>query len=195
MHRKAKFLLDVRGLLIINKMEGAYAEFGVFRGEMMYAASKVFGGNISKYFGFDTFEGLPEPKGKDSKTFVFEEVGFMKCPEDEVSELMSGTEFELIKGDFREEAIKTNINSSLEKLSVISIDCNWPSSVEASLELCLPQAQNGTILYFDDYFVGTRDGDYTKRIMDKFESDLGVKFHFFNSYPPCARAYVIEFLG
>ena len=32
LHRKIKFLLDIRGLLVINKIGGEYVEFGVYRG-------------------------------------------------------------------------------------------------------------------------------------------------------------------
>ena len=65
MHRKVKFLLDVRGLLVINKLEGDYVEFGFYRGEMMYAAARILAPRIRRYIGLDTFTGLPKPQQKE----------------------------------------------------------------------------------------------------------------------------------
>ncbi|MEZ0391615.1 MAG: TylF/MycF/NovP-related O-methyltransferase [Pseudobdellovibrionaceae bacterium] len=194
MHRKAQFLLDIRGLLVINKLEGCYAEFGVYRGEMMYAAAKVLGQRITKYLGFDTFEGLPEPEKNDESIFVFEQVGFMKAPEDFVKDMMSGYPHALVKGDFRQPQVQEEIHKSVGKdcISVLSLDCNWPSSVEASLDVSAPHLVSGSIVYFDDYYVGTRAGDYMKPIMEAFEKKHGMRFVDFKVYAPCARAFLIE---
>jgi len=62
LHRKIRFLLDIRGLLVLNKIEGDYVEFGVYRGEMMYAAAKILSPHIHKYIGLDTLDGLPNPQ-------------------------------------------------------------------------------------------------------------------------------------
>ncbi len=39
--RKVNFFLDVRGYLSVNKIIGDYAEFGLYRGEMLYAAHMI----------------------------------------------------------------------------------------------------------------------------------------------------------
>lgn len=197
MHRKIKFLLDIRGLLIINKLVGSYLEYGVYRGEMMYAAGQILKTNLDHLLGFDTFEGLPQPKNDDSKTFVFEAPGFMSCPEDFVHTILKDYPHTLVKGDFREPAVIKNIHQAMEgkTASVVSIDCNWPSSVIASLESSAPHLVNGSIVYFDDYFVGTRSGDYMKPIMGDISKKHKIKFVEFMTYPPCARAYIIEKLS
>ena len=188
MHRKIQFLLDIRGLLIINHLKGAYAEFGVYRGEMMYAAGKILQDNITKLYGFDTFEGLPDPKAKDNEIFVFEQPGFMKSEMQKTDDLIKDYPRELIAGDFREKEVRAKISKALEPISVLSIDCNWPSSVEASLEIATPYLMSGSIVYFDDYFIGTREGDYTKPLMDKVR---GWSFIEFKTYAPCARAFIV----
>jgi hypothetical protein len=191
MHRKIQFLLDVRGLLIINKIEGNYAEFGLYRGEMMYAAGRVLGKYIKNFIGFDTFEGLPEPTGKDADIFVFEKPGFMACTETFVKEMMSGHPNTLIKGDFRTQEVRKKAADSLGKVSVASIDCNWPSSVEASLDIVGPTLMPGSIIFFDDYFVGTRSGDYMEPILENFKKKFDLDLIYFRTYPPCARAFVV----
>ncbi|MAG12555.1 hypothetical protein CL630_01955 [bacterium] len=191
MHRKIRFLLDVRGLLVTNKIKGAYAEFGIFRGEMMYAASKILGNNIEHYYGFDTFEGLPKPKGNDEKKFVFEKLGFMKSTYDEVKALLGDVSSTLIKGDFRKEETKKEIISVLKPISILSVDCNWPSSVEAALNISAKYLQDGSIVYFDDYFTGTSDGDYMLPILEKLKVEHGIKCVYFQTYPPFARAFIV----
>lgn len=192
MHRKIQFLLDIRGLLIINKLEGQYAEFGVYRGEMMYAAAKILGKNVQEYLGFDTFEGLPQPEGADAMTFVFETPGFMACPEDHVNEIMKGFPTRLVKGDFRTPQTQEEIRATLKTISVLSLDGNWPSSVEASLDVAGPHLVSGSVVFFDDYFVGTRSGDYMVPLIQAAENKYGLRFHYFKTYPPCARGFVIE---
>jgi hypothetical protein len=194
MHRKIQFLLDIRGLLIINKISGSYLEFGVYRGEMMYAAAKVLKNNIDHLYGFDTFEGLPQPKNDDAKTFVFESPGFMSCPEDFIHTILADYPHTLVKGDFRENTVIESIQKAMgnKTASVVSIDCNWPSSVLSSLETVAPYLTNGSIIYFDDYFVGTRTSDYMKPIKETISKKFNVNFMEFKTYAPCARAYIIE---
>ena len=192
MQRKIQFLLDIRGLLVINKIIGQYVEFGVYRGEMMYAAQKILGGNISKFIGLDTFEGLPEPAFADQEKFVFERAGFMSAAEQQVAKMTTDAQAQLIKGDFRDLRIADAAKSTFDNLSVVVIDSNWPSSNEAALDLAIPYVQNGTIVFFDDYFTATRDGNYTNDKIEIIQKQGEIKFHYFNTYAPCAVAYIIE---
>ncbi len=192
MHRKVQFLLDVRGLLVINRLKGDYVEFGVYRGEMMYAATRVLQDRIGTYIGMDTFEGLPEPRGRDKEFFVFEEKGFMAAPKDSAEQLLADWPHILIEGDFREQAVQDRLAEQTDRLSIVSIDCNWPSSVEAALRSCLPMLQNGTIVYLDDYFVGLRRPNFNDPILARAAEAGGLRWVEFATYPPCGRAFIVE---
>lgn len=192
MHRKIKFLLDIRGLLVINKLEGDYVEFGVFRGEMMYAAAKILAPRIKQYIGLDTFTGLPKPQEKDKELFVFESEGFMASPKEFAAEIMQNYKTALIEGDFRDSAVQNRFSATAGTISVLAIDCNWPSSVEAAVNISAPLLQNGSIVYFDDYFVATRHPNFNEPIMERAEQEHGIKFVEFMTYPPCARAFLAE---
>ena len=192
MHRKIKFLLDVRGLLVINHLQGDYVEFGVYRGEMMYAAARILGPRIGRYIGMDTFHGLPEPTGKDQEIFVFEHQGFMSAPRQSAEGLLAEHPFELIEGDFRRPDIRRRLTEATQKLSIVSIDCNWPSSVDAAVHACAPMFQNGTIVYFDDYFVGLRKPNFNDPIMADAAQRHGFRWVEFMTYPPCGRAFIVE---
>lgn len=192
MHRKIKFLLDVRGLVVINKMGGDYVEFGVYRGEMMYAAAKVLSPHVTRFIGLDTFSGLPKPRTGDDKLFVFEKWGFMAARKSMVEEVMSEFATSLIEGDFREESSARAFNDLAPSISILSVDCNWPSSVEAAFELSAPFIKSGTIVFIDDYFVATRFPNFNDPILDRCAASHDFKLVEFMTYPPSARAFLVE---
>jgi len=192
LHRKIRFLLDIRGLLIINKLEGDYVEFGVYRGEMTYAAATILAPRITRYIGLDTFAGLPEPRQDDAEVFVFEKQGFMASPRAIAEKMMAGYPTALIEGDFRDRAVRDQFEAEVSAISVLVLDCNWPSSVEAAMALAAPHLQCGSIVFFDDYFVGTRRTNFNERILRETGRRHGVRFVEFMTYPPCARAFIVE---
>jgi len=98
----------------------------------------------------------------------------------------------LIEGDFRDSAAQNKFTAAAGPISVLSIDCNWPSSVEAAITASAPLLQGGSIVYFDDYFVATRHPNFNEPIMKRAGEKHGIKFVEFMTYPPCARAFLVE---
>lgn len=192
LHRKIKFLLDVRGLVIINKMGGDYVEFGVYRGEMMYAAAKVLSPHVKRFIGLDTFRGLPKPRTGDDKLFVFESWGFMASPRKTAESMMSGYRTSLIEGDFRTKKVRSEFEATRPDISVLTVDCNWPSSVEAAFEMSTPFLKSGSVIFIDDYFVATRYPNFNNPILDRCASVNNLKLVEFMTYPPSARAFLVE---
>lgn len=192
LHRKIKFLLDIRGLLIINKIEGDYVEFGVYRGEMMYAAAKILAPHIRKYIGLDTFTGLPKPTQEDAEIFVFESQGFRAAPRKVAENIMSGFDTTLIEGDFRQEEVQQKFRAVVSGISVLTVDCNLPSSVRAALTMSYPYLQSGSIVFIDDYFVGIRQANFNDEILNEITEQSNLRFKEFMTYPPCGRAFLVE---
>jgi hypothetical protein len=192
MHRKIRFLLDIRGLLIINKLRGDYVEFGVYRGEMMYAAGRIIGMNIDRFIGLDTFTGLPEPETDTDALFVFEQPGFMASPRAVAESMMDGYDTLFIQGDFRDEAVLSRFRAEVGTIAVLSVDCNWPSSVEAALLSSASALTSGSIVFIDDYFVGTRGANFNDVLLRQVEEISGLRLREFETYPPCARAFIAE---
>jgi len=177
---------------VINKMKGDYVEFGVYRGEMMYAAARILSPNMRTYIGLDTFAGLPSPQDDDADLFVFEDTGFMRAPRDMAGSLLSGFPTTLIEGDFREESVLDAFRASVSQISVLTIDCNWPSSVRAALVASGPYLQPGSILFIDDYFVATRAANFNDAVLREVSQSQAIRFVEFQTYPPCARAIIVE---
>ena len=192
LHRKIRFLLDIRGLLVINKLKGDYVEFGVYRGEMMYAAARILGQHIDTFIGLDTFQGLPEPQEEDEAIFVFEKPGFMAAPKESAATLMKDYNTVLIEGDFRKKELLDTFKAEVSQISVLVVDANWPSSVEAALTASYSYLQSGSILFMDDYFVGTQHANFNDSIIENISKASGLIFSEFMTYPPCARAFLVE---
>jgi len=192
MHRKIKFLLDVRGLVIINKMGGDYVEFGVYRGEMMYSAARVLSPHIERFIGLDTFTGLPEPQQEDDRLFVFESWGFMASPKTVACGMMDEYNTVLIEGDFRQKKTQTAFTDTKPTISVMTIDCNWPSSVEAAFDMSASFLKSGSIIFIDDYFVATSSPNFNDPILKKAAEEKGLRLVDFMTYPPSARAFLVE---
>jgi len=196
LHRKIQFLLDVRGLLIVNHITGPYVEFGVYRGEMIYAAAKILYPHVSHFIGLDTFAGLPNPSADDDAIFVYEQPGFMSSPEEVVQNMLVGFEHDLIKGDFREQSTEDTLALRLHnhKISIVTIDVNWPSSCDAAFRLCAPHLQNGSIVFIDDYFVGLRKANFNDAYLEKYSRLYNFRLIAFKTYAPFARAFIVEML-
>lgn len=159
-------------------MHGDYYEFGVFEGRSICSAFWAFkwayesilgdydflmdNRNLKrisdewskmKFYGYDSFEGLPEPKGHDLGGPFLK--GNYSCPKDRVREVLSDHNVDsrkivLVKGWFKE-IDKTEIGN-IRKASVIHIDCDLYESTVDALEICRHILQDGTIIIFDDWF-------------------------------------------
>ena len=76
-------------------LEGDYLEFGLYRGyTFWYAqqAANLVGRSSMRFYGFDSFEGLPEVEGPDRKAAIFIS-GDYRCTTD-----LTGQELGLWKG-------------------------------------------------------------------------------------------------
>ena len=60
-------IFNIADYLVNAEIEGDYAEFGVFEGKTFAYANKLMGPLFPdmRFWAFDSFEGLPEPRGVD----------------------------------------------------------------------------------------------------------------------------------
>jgi hypothetical protein len=141
-----------------RNLVGDYYEFGLFEGYSFYRAIKLGKRSIGRqnFFGFDSFEGLPEIKGIDAG-WRFKQ-GQYCCSLEQVQENLRskgclGKNVYLIKGFF-DESLKNK--SKLEtlplgKAKVVLIDCDLYESTKDVLDFMFPYLQTGTRILFDDW--------------------------------------------
>lgn len=154
--------------VLLSKIEGDYLEFGVFKGETLAAAYHLARRNnlsAMRFFGFDSFQGLPKLEGIDREGGYQFQHGDYKCDlEDVRSGLLERgvdlTRTKLIPGWFSESLTSETCEAhDLRKAAIIWVDCDLYESTKPVLDFITPLVQDGTVLVFDDWFCfrGRRD--------------------------------------
>jgi hypothetical protein len=145
--------------LVGAQLEGDYVEFGVYRGDTF---SHVYGW-LSPHFpnmrfiAFDSFEGLPRPRGVDaldgySSHFVENE--FACTEESFIANIRSKgvdlTKVDVLKGWF-DQSLNSEGASGIGKIAFAWIDCDLYESTVPVLDYLTDRLQVGTVVLFDDW--------------------------------------------
>ena len=164
--------------------QGDYYEFGIFKG---YAFSHAYHlgqqHNFSqmKFFGFDSFQGLPVIDEIDqTKENVFYE-GQYSCSKEQVTSNLNskGIDWDkasLIKGFF-EDSLKEPIKEQygMDKIAIALIDCDLYSSTIVVLNFIKDLLMDQTLVIFDDW--NCFDGDEQKGQRRAFREFLAENTH------------------
>ncbi len=168
-------------LIAGDKIEGDYLEFGVYTGnsfveafrslELAFKHATLEGiwnterdrqerqeiWSRMRFFAFDSFQGLPEPKGHDTASLDFVG-GKYACSRADFERNISqrGVPLErvrIVPGWFDEtlnEATRTQYR--LEHASIVNVDCDLYESAKQVLDFCTPLLVDGSVLIFDDWY-------------------------------------------
>jgi O-methyltransferase len=124
-----------------------YLEFGVWEGESMRAWTGINTNQNSRFYGFDSFEGLPEEWvrgfGHATQKGGFHLGGVMPTiPDPRVT---------LVKGWFQQTLGKVLRDTQISHPIVINNDSDLHSSTHYTLSMLDPILQPGDIIIFDEY--------------------------------------------
>ncbi len=159
---KYEFFQKAFDLIYDNTIIGDYFEFGVHRARTFrFALSQAKRRNMKriKFIAFDSFEGLPDVKNNIRQNDKFKK-GLLTTSENKFKNYIKNFKFyknnvRIIKG-FYEKSLNKKLISSLKKQNTkacfINFDCDLTQSVDQALKFSMSFLQEGTILYFDDYF-------------------------------------------
>jgi hypothetical protein len=152
---------NLAGYLVGAEIPGDYMEFGVAQGvTFSYACRKMaplF--NEMRFFAFDSFEGLPKPKGFDiinnySGGFV---QGEFACSEDQFlanlkRNAVNMNKIVTVKGWFdktlNDELVK---KYQIDKVAAAWIDCDFYESTIPVLNFLTQKLSIGSVILFDDW--------------------------------------------
>lgn len=139
---------------------GDYLEFGVYRGRAFIEAYKQANsldiGNM-RFIAFDSFEGLPEVKGRDADYKHFEK-GQYACAEKEFIEIIeeAGVDMNrvLTVPGFFDSSLTQELKNELDikRAAVVWIDCDIYESTVPVLNFITDIITSGTFIAFDDWF-------------------------------------------
>lgn len=165
-----------------NKVEGDYLEFGVYSGQSFSLAYRLIKNsfiesfspsiwnseedckerkelwNKMRFIAFDSFQGLPAPKGLDKLSSDFTEGKYANTRNNFMKNITaSGVPIEKVKiipGWFKDSLNQETIRKEgLKNAAIIHIDSDLYESAVLILEFIKPILVDGTIIIFDDWFM------------------------------------------
>lgn len=140
--------------------QGDYYEFGMFKGYSFWWAQKTarqHGATTLRFFGFDSFQGLPEVQGHDITHNDEFYAGQYACSVDQVRDSLdqAGVDWKrtvLTQGYFNE-SLKADLRTShaMRPVVIALIDCDLYASTVDVLRFIGPLLMDKSILIFDDW--------------------------------------------
>lgn len=145
---------------------GLNLEFGVFNGRTINLCSEKHPERL--FYGFDSFEGLPEDWRQDYSKGHFSLNGNLPQVNLNVS---------LIKGVFSDTLDKFLIENS-QQVSFLHIDCDLYSSTRYVLEKLKDRFFTGSVIIFDEFYnyPGWEQGEY--KAWQEFVSLYGINYEY-----------------
>jgi hypothetical protein len=147
--------------LVGTQLPGDYLEFGVFEGKTFSYAFKIMAPLFPdmRFVALDSFEGLPEPRGIDSKDNYTS--GFFKgqfaCDIGQFERNLRAKAVDMdrvtmIKGWFDSSLSPGgNAHNSVSKVAAAWIDCDLYESTVPVLDFLTSKISVGSVLLFDDW--------------------------------------------
>jgi len=157
----------------VQKVEGDIVECGVSigHGALLFTLFSDYIGTPRIYYGFDSFEGFPDPIHKDGITPIAGKGHWANPPDTVFKVLRDGRlgeeiireRIRLIKGWFDE-----TLPTYEGRIALLHLDCDLYESYKISLETFYDKVQPGGIIMFDEYG-DTRWPGATKAIDEFFQ--------------------------
>jgi O-methyltransferase len=168
-------------------LEGSdYLEFGIYRGFNLWytqALSRAMGTRDMRFFGFDSFFGIPPVDGIDSDGPFHE--GDFSAYRDEVEHWLKrygGAQNQpvLVEGFF-EKTLNAELMAkhSFRRAAFCVVDCDLYSSSKTVLDWVAPLLHEQTLLFFDDWDdFGDQDDKGEKKAFSEFCAKFSDRFSF-----------------
>jgi|LSQX01.1.fsa_nt_gb hypothetical protein len=141
------------------KLQGDYLEFGCFGGYTMtwaYKAAMRCDMRSIKFYGFDSFEGLPDIQGVDAQYPEFKQGEFSSTEKEFYKDLKRGgvdiSRVTTIAGWY-DKTLNEELQKKLpvKEAAVILVDCDLYASTVPVLEFMTKYIVDGTVILFDDW--------------------------------------------
>ena len=157
---KHEFFIKAFDFISDNKIEGNYHEFGCHRCRTfrmaMLEAKRHFLSNM-RFIAYDSFKGMPGDNTAEAFDSRWNK-GNLSTSAGEFLKLIQESGFDtekvsLVEG-FYDNTLKNLTFAEEDKAALITIDCDLYESAVPIFKILDSIAQEGTLLYIDDYFTG-----------------------------------------
>ena len=151
---------------------GDYCEFGLFKGYSFWKAQQEANrhGVQCRFFGFDSFRGLPEIGVEDQTDYGEFRPGQYSCSLQQVTDNLNAAgsvdwrRTFLVPGYFSDSLTSTTVEQHrIRKVAVALIDCDLYSSTRDVLSFLRGRVADTSILIFDDWNCFDADDDRGQR--------------------------------
>ena len=141
-------------------VRGDYLEFGIYRGYTIWHAQRSatrLGLTDMRFFGFDSFQGLPEVEGADGRAAIFVP-GDYRCTREDVERMLTEHGFDwsraaLVDGYFdRSLTPELRRGHAMTRAALVMVDCDLYQSTVPVLAFVADLLQDGTVMLFDDWY-------------------------------------------
>tara|TARA_Y200000002_G_C22663537_1_gene656907 strand:+ start:952 stop:1716 length:765 start_codon:yes stop_codon:yes gene_type:complete len=180
--------------ILENNIEGDFVETGVWKGGNLILIKKYiqkYQAKEKKIFGYDTFEGMPEPTNNDKDfkninasdyfnnknklenfTSFNSQINLDQVQKNFIEATGDSKNLFLVKGKTQDTlSIKTNIP---DKIAILRLNTCFYESTKLELEILYDKLQKGGYLIIDDY--GYWKG--AKLAVDEFFKNQKINLHF-----------------
>ena len=181
---------------------GDYYEFGLYKGYTFYTAYRTamrMGLVQTRFFGFDSFQGLPQVEDMDRAGGRFFK-GQFACSREQVEKslLKNGLDFNkirLIEG-FYEDTLTDELKNTIEAgpAGVVLLDCDLYSSTNTALSWLEGLIVDKTVVLFDDWYSFTEGEKYgQQRALNEFvQRNPSLVFEPVSDYESNGRTFIVR---
>jgi predicted O-methyltransferase YrrM len=176
----------------VKDVEGDIVECGVSigHGALLFLLWSDYIGVPRTYWGFDSFEGFPDPVEKDENTPITGKAYWASPPETVLRVLRDGRipeevirdRVRLVKGMFHE-----TLPTYGGTIALLHLDCDLYESYNVSLAHLYSKVQPGGVIMFDEYNDSRWPG--ATKAIDEFFVDKREKVE---SHPKCTWKHFVQ---
>ena len=175
---------------------GDYLEFGVYQGNSMMAmqeAVRRVGLDRVRFFGFDSFAGLPSEAEWDGPWSEGEFRSDIEFTRQRLTE--GGVDWqrtELVKGFFADTLTpELREEHAIEKASLIMVDADLYTSSRDALAFCEPLIRDAAVIFFDDWNSTDESGGEKRAFRELLEAHPDLEAEEIGTYSPNALSFVV----
>jgi O-methyltransferase len=184
----------------LNGIPGDYLEFGLWRGRTFLHARrmrKLYGLREMHLWGFDSFQGLPEPKPEENEIWS---QGQFACSYQEFRSILSAHgvqdhEYTLVPGFF-DQSLNGAQHTAMagRKAAIVYIDCDLYESTVPVLDFINQYLSDGTIVCFDDYYcyAGRPDQGEQRALGEFLDKNPNISFQRYLTYCPVGQSFIVQ---
>lgn len=200
LHEPTRYVEMAARWLAWHGIEGDYCEFGVYTGRQFVLAYKAISrySEHCRFYAFDSFEGLPEPKDLDMAIPQFAEGGLAATREEFVGNLEKNqvdlNRVKIVPGWYSEILRAQLANKiGLAKVAIVLIDCDLYASTVPVLDFLTDLLSDGSVIIFDDWYLFQGHPDLGAQRAFREWKDANPSFRF-SPFPRVSNSFQNAFI-